>query len=726
MGTLHVGGTYVKENGMLALALAVLAVAVSLVVPGYCLLRAVGVERTWSFAASPVISVALVCLLGEVYARVGIDATPISILLIPSLAFVAIAAVRRFPTDALSLPKLRIEHLVLYVLVGFAAGYIFFVRPMGATDSYFRGVDYVQHINEIRAFMDSKTFTSFGASFYMADPEIDPAPVHGFYPSGYHAIGALAGMMCGQDLTVVINALNLCACSLVWTLGMVSFYSFVFEDMKPCILFGALVTVGSSIWPWGLLIFGPIFPNLLSFAMVPTVVVLFAFALRDGIPAKERVISLALFLLALIGVALTQTNAAFTAAVFLIPYIASRILSLKGREFEKLKKPISPVVSRVLCVVFLIACVGIWFGCIYLPAMYGVVSFIWWFTPTPLEAILNALCFSNVYDFSWVAAQPLLGVLAIMGAVYTIRTRKYRWLSWTALFGQALAFICFVNWPPIKNYAGGFWYTDPWRMSCMAIMLTLPLCVLGLVWIKELVEAAIERGRAKRLEKGADAQDAPTGVKALATSALNRIGRHSAASVACAIVLVAYFITGFWGSTGTVAVPVPELQGLIVPVGETAWQCLRRNVRDQYHKEAPYTRTERAFVQKVKELVGDANVYNDPFDGSIIAYGADGLRTCNRYVREYNSKKSGAEGDYLRENISKAATDEEVQRILEKYDIHYLMHLSHKDFGGSFYMGSDELGNFDDFDSIDENTPGFEVIYQEDDMVLYRITAIDD
>ena len=710
---------------MLQLAIATLAIAAVLLVPGYCLLRAVGVERTWSVALAPALSVAVVALLGEVFARVGIDASPIDLVLIPSLVFLVIAAVRRFPTDTLSLPRLRVEHLVLYVLIGFAAGYIFFVRPMGATDTFFKGVDYVQHINETRAFMDSKTFTSFGASYYMAEPEIDPAPGHGFYPSGYHAVCACAAMMTGQELTVIINACNLCACSLVWTLGAASLFSYVFEDTKHGVLFGALVTVGSSIWPWGLLVFGPIFPNLLSFAMVPNVVILFAFVLRDGIPWQQRAISFALFVVGILGVALTQPNAAITAAVFLIPYIASRILSLKGREFRKLSRPIPAAASRTLCVVFLLACVGIWFAMLYLPAMYGIVSFIWWFNPPLLKLILNALCFSNVYDFGWVAWQPIMGVIAILGVVYTIRRKRLRWLAWTAFFGQALAFICFSTFPPFKNYAGGFWYTDPWRMSCMAIMLTLPMCVLGLVWLAELAEGAIERMRAKRLEAEEGEKPAATGVRGLAFGAVKRIQAHPAPSVAFAIVLALFAVTNFWGITGTVAVPVPELQGLIVPYGESAWQCHRRNVRDYYNNQAPYTRAERAFVRKVIELTDNALVYNDPFDGSIIAYGADGLRTCNRYVREYNSKKSGAEGDYLRENISKAATDEEVQRILEKYDIHYLMHLSHKDHHNSFFMGSDNLGNFDDFDSIDENTPGFEVIYQEDDMVLYRITAID-
>ena len=711
---------------MLQLAIATAAIAVVLLVPGYCLLRAVGVERTWSVAIAPALSVGVVALLGEVYARIGIDASPINLVLVPSLVFAVIAAVRRFPTDTLSLPRLDIRYVALYVLIGFVAGYIFFIRPMGATDSYFKGVDYVQHINETRAFMDSKTFTSFGASYYMADSQIDPAPGHGFYPSGYHAVCACAAMMTGQELTVIINACNLCACALVWTLGVSALFAYVFEDQKHAMVFGALVAVGSSTWPWGLLVFGPIFPNLLSFAMVPDAVVLFAFILRDGIPRRQRATSFALFVLAIAGIALTQPNAAITAAVFLIPYIASRILNLKGREFKKLSRPVSAAMSRTLCGLFLVACVGIWFGLVYLPAMYGIVTFIWWFTPTPLEAILNALCFTNVYDFGWVAWQPIMGLTAVLGAVYTIRTKKLRWLAWTAFFGQALAFICFVNLPPFKNYAGGFWYTDPWRMSCMAIMLTMPLCVLGLVWLSELLEGAIERMRAKRLEKAAGAEEpATTGARGFAVRAVKRIQAQPAPGVAFAIVLALFAVTNFWGITGSVSVPVPELQGLIVPCGESAWQCHRRNVRDYYNNQAPYTNAERAFVRKVIELTDNALVYNDPFDGSIIAYGADGLRTCNRYVREYNSAKSGEESDYLRENISKVATDEEVQRILEKYDVHYLMQLSHKDKHNSFFMGSDNLGNFDDFDSIDGNTPGFEVIYQEDDMVLYRITAID-
>ena len=708
---------YVGEKRMLSLAISVLAIAVVLLVPGYCLLRAVGVARTWSVALAPAISAAVLSLLGELYLILGIDSTPLSLLLIPTVLFLIVAAVRRFPTDALALPKLSVKTLALYVFVGFVVGYLMFVRPMGSSDSYFRGVDLVQHLNEIRAFIDSKTFTSFHASYYLADPAIDPAPVHYFYPSGYHVVCALAAMICGQGLTVIINACNLFACAAVWTIGLAALFSYLFEDVPRAIVLGSLVGVGASIFPWGLLIFGPIFPNLLSFAMVPTVVVLFAFALRDGVVWWQRVIALLLMVVALAGIALTQPNAAFTAAVFLIPYVGSRILSLRGRELKGLKKPLGWPAVLGLCVLWLALCVVIWIWCLYFKPLRGIVTFVWDFKKDWLSAVLNALVFTNVYSFGFVAWQPLMGALAIVGGIYVIVKKKLRWLGWAALFGQVLCFVCLTNDPPLKNYVGGFWYTDPWRMSCMAIMLTLPLCVLALVWAAELLEKGLGRLAEKRAEA---AEEAETG--AVAPKLAKRM-RPLPAGAAVAIVVAIYIVANFWGALGTVE--MPEEQGLMVPTSESAWTCIRRTVYIQYRLEAPYTHEERAFTRKVRDLVGDAVVLNDPYDGSVISYGADGLHTYYRYARDYGEGKETEDSIYLRAHISDVASDKEVQRILKEQDVHYLMKLSHDDYHDAFFMGAELLGRFVEVEDIDNDTPGFEAVLEEDGMVLYRITAID-
>lgn len=713
--------------------LAVVAVAAVLLLPGYCTLRAIGLRRAWSVALAPAISVALLSALGEVYRIVGIDATPMSLLAIPSILLLVVVAARRFPTDTLSLPHISGWQVLLYVFVGFAVGYIVFVRSMGQTDSYFRGVDFVQHINETRAFIDSKTFTSIAQTYYLADPELETVVVHGFYPSGYHVVAALAAMMSGQELTVVINACNLCSCALIWPLALLAFFGLVFEDRPYAVWLGSLVTVCASIFPWGLLVFGPLFPNLMSFAMVPAAAAFFVFALRDGIAAKERVCSLVCMVVALVGMFFTQPNATFTAAVFLVPYVCSRLLSLRGRTSKRLKRPFPTAAAVGLCVLFVAFCVAAWIFCLYLPFLYGTVTFVWEYQEPALQAFLNALGFSNVYSFNWVACQFVQGVLALIGAGYAIYLRKYRWLCWSALLGQALCFVCLTNATPIKNYVGGFWYTDPWRMSCMAVMMTLPLVLLGLMCLYALVKRLVEAVREKRAAKAAAGEAASDGAAAAgeAAKAARRPGRLAAKlhalssdSIAGAIVAVFFIVAGYWGCVGPIAAPADG--GYIVPFNESGWTCLRRTIFDQYRLEAPYTHGESDFVEEVLEIVGDDAVFNDPYDGSVIAYGSDDLRTYYRYVREYTTYKEDEDSAYLREHIGEVAEDPETQRLLEERDIHYLMQLSHDDYHSSFFMGAERHGTFAEVENIDENTPGFELIYSEDGMNLYRITALDE
>ena len=704
---------YADELGgnlpMLQFALAAALAAAILFVPGYLLLRAFCLDRAWSVALAPAASIAITSLAGEALAIVGLPGNLLTVAVAPSAVFAIIALVRGRKTDALSLPKLKWLHLGAYALVGIFIGIQAIIRPMGNPENYFAGgIDLVQHFNSVRAFVDSGILSSLKQSYYLADPEIDPILLRGFYPSGWHVVCALIVMVMGIKIQVAFNAVNIIVCTLVWTFGMCGLFSTIFEDEPHAPLTGALVASASAIFPWGFYTFGPIFSNLLSFTFVPALILLFMHVVRGGVRVGERVLAFVLFVVTLVGVVFSQPNAAFTAAVFLIPYLAWRIFSLKGAVLREGGKPLPAWASRLLGFLFLLACVGIWYGLLLLPALSGIIRYVWDYTTPVLNAILNALAFSNVYDFAWVAWQPALGVFALIGAVYTIVSGRYRWMGWTALFGQALCVVCLTTDPPIKNIFSGFWYTDPWRMAAMAIMCTLPLVLLGIVCLASGLEHLIS----PRLKGGHVAKG-------------ERVSTKPRAALAWGFVAVVFAVSAYWGIRGPK--DAPEEGGFIVPYGESAWTCLRRTVWDTYGQDAPYSDAEEAFAEKVKEIADGAVVANDPYDGSVVAYGLSDLRTYWRYYyRYFGEAPETEESVYLRYYIADADSDPEVRRICRELGIEYVVRFSRDEFYGIFCRDTDGVKQFASLTSIDADTPGFEEVLSENGMHLYRITALDE
>ena len=702
---------------MLQLAPAALCAIVILFVPGYLLLRAFCVDRAWSVALAPASSIAITSLMGEALAFVGLPGNPITVVAIPCLAFLVITLARGRKTDGLTLPALNPLHLALYAAMAFAVALVVIVLPTGWPENYFAGgIDLVQHFNSVQAFVDSGVLSSIKQSYYLTQPAIDPIPTHSFYPSGWHVVCALTVMITGAKVTVVFNGVNLVVCCIVWSFGACALFTYLFKDKPYAALLGALVAPASSIFPWGFYIFGPIFSNLLSFTFVPTLIVLFMQVVAEGIKRAERGTALALFVISLVGVAFSQPNAAFTAAVFLIPYLTWRILGLKGAVLKEGARPVPAYASRLLAGLFLLLCAGIWVGMLYLPLMRGIVSYVWDYTTPVFDAILNALAFSHVYDFAWVAAQPVLGVFALVGAVYAVLDKRYRWAPWTALLGQALCVICLTTEPPIKNYFSGFWYTDPWRMAALAIICTLPLVLLGLVCFAELIEKLILRIRAK----GAG-REASEGADVAHPHTQTAIYQQISVGIAALI----FGVSVYWGCL--VSAEAPEDGGYIVPIAEQSWTCLRRTVAETYGLDAPYSDAEEDFASKVKEITGGSLLLNDPYDGSVVAYGLSDLNVYWRYYYRYFGKAPETDTSvYLRLNIADVASDPEVQRLCRELGIEYVVRFSRHEFFGIFCRDWDGINQFASILSIDEDTPGFELVLEDNGMQLYRITALDE
>ena len=136
-------------------------------------------------------------------------------------------------------------------------------------------------------------------------------------------------------------------------------------------------------------------------------------------------------------------------------------------------------------------------------------------------------------------------------------------------------------------------------------------------------------------------------------------------------------------------------------------------------------------MRKVKEVLpGDAFVVNVPDDGSVFAWDADDLNVMYRYTGGYGGADEKADSKFIRDGLANVTRSYGVIQAVRKTGAEYVLLL---DQGGDSYSLRERRYLFTYSDgqnwqgilSITDETPGFEVVLAQDDMRLYRITAID-
>ncbi|MBF1731229.1 MAG: hypothetical protein HXP06_05555, partial [Trueperella pyogenes] len=133
-----------------------------------------------------------------------------------------------------------------------------------------------------------------------------------------------------------------------------------------------------------------------------------------------------------------------------------------------------------------------------------------------------------------------------------------------------------------------------------------------------------------------------------------------------------------------------------------------------------YTDTEElAFMEKARSVIGtDTKVMNDPFDGSMFAYGVEGLPVVFPAMPGNWIGSPNPESEYLKDHLDAVENDSaKVCPMLRDLDVHYVMVLErHKQI-------FDEPHPWLGVRNITPQTPGFEPVLQQGPYSLYKITA---
>ncbi|MBF0946666.1 MAG: hypothetical protein HXK30_02600 [Atopobium sp.] len=709
----------------------VVVIIALLYVPGVILLHASGMPKPWALVSAPLVSCALYFIEGEIFSALNIPIPLAVMVLVPLLIAVLVngyvyyvapkhkedfrsekllksEAIRTGKQSTSPVPAFICEELpfwmpLLYVVVGLLTVGLLFLPTLPSASSFVQGWDIVHHLDVTQAMIESQKYSSIHYDFYSTvETAITPwePGSSGFYPSGWNIIVALTTQLVSTTVPIAGNALNFVSAAIIFPLSICSVIAKVLPKHRIALISGAFVCLAFFVFPWSLLIYGPIFPNTVAFCVMPSIWWIFMQMTRSKTPKHDLIWLIVIFVLGLITLFILHPSTIFSSIVVLLPWSFARIGESKRRVvlFGKQIKPVT------LAYVFFIFALVIWSVFYYVLIVRGVALNFWWSAYSSLQdAILHAFGMDFI-GLSYaggelVSPQPILSICVLVGAVWTFKHKQARWMVSAFMYLSVLCIFIITFDVPLKGYLSGFWYTDPFRIAASCVIMAIPLAALGLA---TLAEAALETFDSWR-EKASQAQ-----TKAQTCVFCNVWAKPLIAGAVIACVVVLNYV-----------VPMPNLKSEEpIPAATAFKQASEKAYGDHYI----LTSEELEFLRRVELTVpAGAVIANLPQDGSLWAYGTNDLHVLWRFPNGYDASERPASA-ILRKRLNRIASDPEVLQTVRDLNVQYVLILNNVVDYSNAVTSTYKPGTFRGITQITDTTPGFEVVLEEGSMRLYKIT----
>ena len=702
-----------------------------LYVPGVILLHASGMPKPWALVTAPLVSCALYFIEGEIFSALNIPVSLAVMVLVPLLVAILVngyvfyvapkykedhrdekpvkpKAKRTSKQSTCHTPSFICEELpfwmpFLYVAVGLLTIGLLFLPTLPSASSFVQGWDIVHHLDVTQAMIESQKYSSIHYDFYSTvEASITPwePGTSGFYPSGWNIIVALTTQLVSTTVPIAGNALNFVSAAIIFPLSICSLIAKVLPKHRIALISGAFLCLAFFVFPWSLLIYGPIFPNTVAFCVMPSIWWIFMQMTRSKTPKHDLIWLIVIFVLGLITLFILHPSTIFSSIVVLLPWSFARIGESKRRVvlFGKQIKPVT------LAYVFFIFALVIWSVFYYVLIVRGVALNFWWSAYSSLQdAILHALGMDFIGQSyaggELVSPQPILSICVLVGAVWTFKHKQARWMVSAFVYLSILCIFIITFDVPLKGYLSGFWYTDPFRIAASCVIMAIPLAALGLAI---LAEAALETFASWR-EKATQAQ---TKARTCVFCTVWAKPLIAGAVIACVVAL-------------NYVVPMPNLKSeKPIPAATAFKQASEKAYGDHYI----LTSEELEFLRRVELTVpAGAVIANLPHDGSLWAYGTNDLHVLWRFPNGYDASERPASA-ILRKRLNRIASDPEVLQTARDLNVQYVLILNNVVDYSNAVTSTYKPGTFRGITQITDTTPGFEVVLEEGSMRLYKIT----
>lgn len=665
----------------MTIAIAIIAIVFSIFVPGCLLTKCLGYDNAKSIAIAPPVSCCILLTLGVILHTLNINAGVVSMLLLPTVVLLVVYSLTKHKYGSSSNKADQLFILSLYMLIGIALVLLVLFRHQHGFEAFQPDNDNATHLAIIKNMASSKNLSVLSTSAYFdtsVSPEVNTAGT--FYPSIFHVLAALSIFFSGVAVQTAENITAAAIIAMVYTSGCYALFRAIEPNNKNLTIAGAVGCLLIVGFPWRFIVWGPLYPNLLSLSLIPaalSVEIEICNAIKEN---KLDLSQVLLFLLTVIAIGGSHPNGLFTLGVLSIALLSDTLFS-KVKTYNKGK------LIAVLSMLGFLACtIAIWTICFLLPSFQGVVNYTWPANQSLFKAVKSLLLFGFTRDSN----DPILLILLCIGLAHTMRRKEIRWIVASYLLTAFMFIIAVSSDGAVKQYLCGFWYCDHNRIAACTSLAAMFLICIGLASLFSFLDNKISNWH------NIIAKDTP-------------ILKLVASVLIILIVCFPFFVDNYLGYP-------------------TTFQDYKRLLDYKFDKESPsvYSSDEVDFVNKSDKLIKPgAKVINIPFDGSCFAYDIQDL---NIYYRDphISGSKNSTETEHswlYRKQLSNYLDCQQIRDALKNDHIEYVLMLDDGESEGEperYFAGYNE-NDWSGITSINETTPGFSLVLAKDDMKLYRI-----
>ncbi|WDF32398.1 hypothetical protein PTW37_11015 [Arthrobacter agilis] len=642
-----------------------IATAIALLtLPGLALSAALDVRGALAFGLAPVFSVAMAGVSAVLLSLLGIPWSLASFLLTAAVFLVLAVLVKRLVfRGAWAQVSFRVDSRTVLgasaglVLGGVSSAYNL-VRIFDHPGNIAQRYDNVYHLNAVRWVLEQGD-----ASTLTLGRLLNPDAEFALYPAAWHGLAALIAGAAGQPVPVAINALNLVIASVVWPIGVMLLARVVFGPRAVLIAIAGLFSAGFAAFPIGLLDFGPLYPNLLSYAILPAALALVVLILDVGPrDATHRGVIVLAFVAALAALVLAQPNG-FTALLALaVPIGAFRwwrwMASATARK--GLRGALLPLLAAGVAVGVFIA---IWQALL--------IGYNTWLPFTRYASAIGQALTSAPHNRS---IPVVIAVCTVAGILLLARRGRHLWLL--GVFTVAVALYAISAAEPrgtLRVVATGSWYQDPQRLASLLPLPTVLIAAFGAACILTWLWQGLLRL----------SPTPPRGLQVVA---------------------------------GVVVAVVGVLGGLESQRGAIDEMVLTSREHHAWEGEGTIlSLDELALLERLDDTVPeDAVIGVNPWNGGALAYAISG-----RSVTQYHMSSGPLPEDIgiLAQEIDDATADSEACAVAREDNVEFVL-----DFGDYYLLDHPQAKLYPAFDDITDAS-ALELVDSEGEARLYRVSS---
>lgn len=507
------------------------------------------------------------------------------------------------------------------------------VEIFGEPDHISQTFDNVYHLNAVRYILDSGRIA----------PTAQIIP--GFYPSLWHALTATVTMLSGASLTVAVNAVSVVLGAVIWPTSIILFTRQIIGANAVASLSAGALAGGLAGFPYLMLDYGVLYPNVLSIALLPAILALLLQVANIGMGARPP--ALVRWLLLLCGVTvLALAHPSTLMAFFAIgvwPALAGGLQWLRATRRGTHSRAALPI-GLTAWSLGLIAV-----ACLLIVARPTRGQAFW----PPSQSLPVALTQVVANSVAWKpinAAVTAVMILGIIGILWIQRRSWWLIAGWMTI--SVIYVVCASAPDGLLRYAlTGTWYSDLFRIAALLPTLVVPLSAIGI---------------------------------ALATTVLSRIRAVPAAATA-ALGITA--VVGLLVVTQTGAHLEAEVTAARASYAVTPTSPLLSQDEDELLRRLP------------EHVPVDEVVAGSPWTGAALSYAIADRRALIPHIYQ----EEDADIDLLSERMVDAATDPSVCGAVERTGTRWILDFGPQEVHGGAhpYPGFTGLEAADGFELVD-------------------------